>query len=39
MVVRGAFGIFYAPALTSAGGTVGLYGFRADTPYVGSQTA
>jgi hypothetical protein len=36
MVVRGAFGIFYAPALTSAGGTVGLYGFRADTPYVGS---
>ncbi len=35
MVVRGGYGIFYAPALTSAGGTVGNFGFRADTPYVG----
>jgi Carboxypeptidase regulatory-like domain len=37
MVIRGGYGIFYAPALTSAGGTVGNFGFRADTPYVGSQ--
>ena len=37
MVVRGGYGIFYAPALTSAGGTVGNFGFRADTPYVGLQ--
>ena len=36
-VIRGAYGIFYAPSLTSAGGTVGNFGFRADTPYVGSQ--
>jgi hypothetical protein len=37
MVIRGGYGIFYAPALTSAGGTVGNFGFRADTPYVGLQ--
>ncbi|MDQ6758558.1 MAG: TonB-dependent receptor [Acidobacteriota bacterium] len=37
LVVRGGYGIFYAPALTSAGGTVGNFGFRADTPYVGLQ--
>jgi len=35
MVVRGGFGLFYAPSLTSAGGTVGNFGFRADTPYIG----
>jgi hypothetical protein len=36
LVVRGAYGIFYANSLASAGGTVGNFGFRADTPYVGS---
>lgn len=35
-VIRGAYGIFYAPSQTAAGGTVGNFGFRSDTPHVSS---
>ncbi len=35
-VVRGAFGIFFAPSPTQAAGSVGNFGFRSDTPFVGS---
>ena len=37
LVLRGAYGIFYAPPQSAAGGTVGNFGFRSDTTYVGSQ--
>ena len=36
-VLRGGAGIFYAPSLRAAGGTVGNFGYRADTQFVGSQ--
>ncbi|MBI4876319.1 MAG: carboxypeptidase regulatory-like domain-containing protein [Acidobacteria bacterium] len=36
-VLRAGFGIFYAPSLRAAGGTVGNFGYRSDTTYVGSQ--
>ena len=36
-VLRGGAGIFYAPSLRAAGGTVGNFGYRADTTFVGSQ--
>jgi hypothetical protein len=35
-VIRGGYGIFYAPSYRAAGGTVGNFGYRSDTPYVGS---
>lgn len=35
-VIRGAYGFFYAPSATAAGGTVGNFGFRSDTPHVSS---
>ncbi|MGH9338892.1 MAG: TonB-dependent receptor domain-containing protein [Acidobacteriota bacterium] len=33
-VVRGAYGIFYAPSLQAAGGSVSGPGFRSDTPWL-----
>jgi hypothetical protein len=36
-VLRGGAGIFYAPSLRAAGGTVGNFGYRADTQFIGSQ--
>jgi hypothetical protein len=36
LVMRGAFGVFYAPSLMQAGGNTGNYGYRVDTSYVGS---
>ncbi len=36
-IVRGGAGIFFAGAPTTAGGVVGNFGFRTDTPFVGSQ--
>ncbi|HTM47356.1 MAG TPA: TonB-dependent receptor [Bryobacteraceae bacterium] len=36
-VIRGGGGIFYAPSLRAAGGTVGNFGYRADTQFIGSQ--
>lgn len=35
-VVRGAYGIIYAPSPAQASGTIGQTGFRADTPWVGT---
>ncbi len=35
-VLRGGFGIFYAPSLRAAGGSVGNFGWRSDTPYIGT---
>ncbi|MEK7406846.1 MAG: hypothetical protein AAB225_17355, partial [Acidobacteriota bacterium] len=32
-VVRGAYGIFWAPPISAAAGTIGLQGFRTDTPF------
>ncbi|MBI3682311.1 MAG: TonB-dependent receptor [Acidobacteria bacterium] len=36
-VIRGGGGIFYAPSLRAAGGTVGNFGYRSDTQFIGSQ--
>jgi hypothetical protein len=36
-VIRAGGGIFYAPSLRAAGGTVGNFGYRADTQFIGSQ--
>ena len=36
-VIRAGGGIFYAPSLRAAGGTVGNFGYRADTNFIGSQ--
>ncbi len=35
-VVRGAYGLFYAPSPQSARGTIGNVGFRANTPWLGT---
>lgn len=35
-VVRGGFGIFYAPSYRVAGGTIGNFGYRSDSQYVGT---
>ncbi|MGH9719352.1 MAG: TonB-dependent receptor, partial [Bryobacteraceae bacterium] len=35
-VIRGGYGIFYVPSYRAAGGTVGNFGYRSDTPYVGT---
>lgn len=36
LVLRSAFGIFYAPSQMAAGGTVGNFGWRSDTEYFGT---
>ncbi|MGH7248972.1 MAG: TonB-dependent receptor, partial [Pseudomonadota bacterium] len=36
-IVRGGFGLFYAGAPTVAGGVIGNFGYRSDTPFIGSQ--
>ncbi|MBV9083902.1 MAG: TonB-dependent receptor [Acidobacteriaceae bacterium] len=36
-ILRGGSGLFYAGAPTVAGGVIGNFGYRTDTPFVGSQ--
>jgi hypothetical protein len=36
MVIRGGYGVFYAPSLRSAGATIGNEGFSSSTTYTGS---
>lgn len=35
-VIRGGYGIFYAPSYRAAGGTVGNFGYRSDTNFFGT---
>ncbi|MBI4909050.1 MAG: carboxypeptidase regulatory-like domain-containing protein [Acidobacteria bacterium] len=35
-VIRGGAGIFYSPSYRAAGGTVGNFGYRSDTQFIGS---
>lgn len=36
-ILRGGAGIFFAGSPTTAGGVIGNFGYRTDTPFVGSQ--